>query len=215
MNALRYERKYRVELLSLQAIEAILLQHSLGFGPLFLPRTINNIYFDSPELLAFRENVDGVPKRRKYRVRWYADSPQDVQNPQLEIKIRDNELGSKELIPVNLFAIEELAPLEEEVNKVLPLAAPLVPSLFNSYHRQYYQSFDGRFRVTLDSNLRYAGLLGRQSGFRHYEAREDCCILELKYQAQDDELALALERELPFRRTKNSKYVSGVLRCLA
>ncbi len=206
---MRFERKYRIENLSLAEVRHLLHVHVASFSTLYPDRQINNIYFDSPDLLTYRLNTAGVGYRKKYRVRWYGDDPRQVSNPQFEIKIKKNELGEKQIFPVDSFSLTHLQPLTQQINQLAKGGNLLLPVLLNSYKRSYLISRDGRFRVTIDHHMHYHGLL-RQAHFLRYTLGDPAIILEMKYEAEDDESLHAITQNLPFRQSKHSKYVVGV-----
>lgn len=211
---MRYERKYRIEGLSAAQIAQVLVQHPAGFSTLHPDRQVNNIYFDTPQLEMYRENVMGIAIRNKYRLRWYGETLQTLHQPQLEIKHRHNELGSKQTWQLADSALDRLADLTKEVHRLARREGLLQPVLLNSYARSYWGSADGVFRITIDSQLRYHPIL-LQPHFRRYFIEEpQTCILELKYEQEVPDKAVdAISDFLPFRRTRNSKYVNGILLC--
>lgn len=212
---MRYERKYRIEGLSRAFLVQQILQHPAGFRLLHPDRQINNIYFDTPNFTAYWDNVMGLSERKKFRARWYGFVPQEIHNPKLEVKIRQNELGSKDTYSLSPFGLEDLAPLTAEVNaRCGQQAGYLQPVLLSAYHRAYYSTADGRFRLTLDSDLQYTGLLYHRRFYGQHQHREEGVhIVELKYDAVWDDWAEQVLQGWPFRRTKNSKYVSGLSLC--
>ncbi len=211
---MRYERKYRIEGLSPQAVLQVLRLHPASLRPIYQERQVNNIYFDTPGLSTYKDNVSGRAERRKYRVRWYGDEIGRIEAPHLEQKIRQMELGSKLTFEVNRFGLSNLKTLCREVNNLCPEAGNMLqPMLLNSYRRIYMQSSDQKFRLTLDYQLGYTPLLYGGGGNKHSLMENGVVIVELKYDATFDELAENINRYLPFRRTKNSKYVSGIELC--
>ena len=133
---MRYERKYRVEGLPMPWIEQVLRSHPAGFRPLYPQRRVNNIYFDSPELEEFYQNVAGNPQRRKHRLRWYGHESDVLENTVFEIKIKDNELGRKESQAAGTVAWTNL---REHFTQIPALKyLPLRPVLVNSYERTYW-----------------------------------------------------------------------------
>ena len=77
--------------------------HPASFRTLYPPRQVNNIYFDTRDLLGFRQNIAGQNERRKYRVRWYGEEVKAVSKPRFEIKRKHNELGDKLVSPIGEF----------------------------------------------------------------------------------------------------------------
>ena len=208
----RYERKYRIENVDLSIVEQIIRLHPAGLRKIYPDRQINNIYYDTPSLSTYKENVMGIANRKKFRVRWYGYETHIMKNPILEIKNRQNEVGFKNNFEVNSFSFDNILPLTEEVNeRCKPLI--LEPSIQNSYKRAYFGTFDKKFRVTLDWNLSYASLR-RTSRFKSPQYKEyNTIILELKYDKELEKEAHRITQHFPFRRTKNSKYVCGVELC--
>ena len=57
---------------------------------------MNSIYLDTNSLKALRDNVEGVARRKKTRVRWYGETLGYIKKPVLEHKINQRFLGRKE-----------------------------------------------------------------------------------------------------------------------
>ena len=55
-------------------------------------RIINSIYYDTENFNSAKDNLAGISKRRKYRIRWY-DNNDNIFN--YEIKVKNNNLGNK------------------------------------------------------------------------------------------------------------------------
>jgi SPX domain protein involved in polyphosphate accumulation len=206
---MRYERKYKIENLSLSLVEQSIRLHPAGFRKIFPDRQVNNIYFDTSDWTTFKENVMGIAERKKFRVRWYGENLQEVEKPVFEIKIKSNQLGDKISYPISPFQLSNLNILIEEVQKLSEAKVPLIPTLLNSYNRSYFGTPDGKFRVTIDRNMRYFSMTNNTQ-FYNYRVQDEDVVLELKY---DETLDLATDRitqHLPFRITKSSKYVNGI-----
>lgn len=205
---MRYERKYRIEGLSPPWVAQVLRSHPASFRPLFPDRQVNNIYFDTPTLDEFYQNVAGTPQRRKHRLRWYGTVRDQLPHPVFEIKIKDGELGSKES---QRYPSTDWGDLRSLFGQIPPLQyLPLRPVLINSYQRSYWGSADGRFRITMDRKLNFAPFSWSHPPMNTQFFDDMACILELKYEQEDDQAAQGIFAHLPFRLTKNSKYVMGV-----
>lgn len=210
---MRYERKYRIENVDINLIKQVIRMHPAGLRTIYPDRQINNIYFDTPDLTTYKENVVGIATRKKYRVRWYAWDPLNVIQPQFEIKYRDNEIGTKDIFPISKFNFNNLDLLINEVNELSKTFAQLLPTLQNSYKRAYWGSLDGKFRITLDWDLSYASMSTSLAFTGHQQFEKNIAILELKYDKEHELEADRISQYFPFRRTKNSKYVNGVDLC--
>lgn len=206
---MRFERKYRIEGVTLEEVLAFVRDHPLSFQTHHPDRQINNIYLDTPDLEFFRLNLIGAGERLKYRIRWYGENEQAAHQPVLEAKIKHNELGEKEIWP--LSDQEELSypTVMEWINREFPEKGPLVPILLNHYLRSYFISYDGKFRLTLDREMRFENA---EAGFSHPAfLRDEAIIMEIKYDLELDKEWKRVSWHLPFRVGKNSKYVNGVL----
>jgi len=78
-----------------------LRNHPAVFGLDYPSRYVNNIYLDTNDYTHYWDNVAGLSKRIKVRIRRYGDSHGFIANPVLEFKIKDNMLGSKVSIPMD------------------------------------------------------------------------------------------------------------------
>lgn len=210
---MRYERKYRIEQVDKQLILQTLKLHPAGLKVLFPDRQINNIYFDTPSLTTYKENVMGIANRDKFRVRWYGWDVKDIHKPKLEIKHRRNNVGYKTIHKIETFELNALQPLTQQVNNLIPSFAVLKPVLQNSYKRSYFSTRDQKFRLTLDWDLTYFSFLNNYEFKQHQRTELNTCILEVKYEKELEDQVDRIAQFLPFRSTKNSKYVSGVQLC--
>ena len=210
---MRYERKYRIEDLSIDAVKQMVRHHPAVFEEIYPIRKINNIYFDTPGLTTYKDNVMGIANRKKIRVRWYGYLTERVIDPKLEIKMRFNEVGVKQTYSVADFELDDLTSLTKEVN-LLANETSLSPILINSYHRSYWGTKDKKYRLTIDWQMAFSSIYDKI----HFTANEmfdrDTVILELKYDRELELEADFIAQFIPYRRTKNSKYVNGVQLCL-
>lgn len=210
---MRYERKYKIENVALDVIIQALKMHPAGLSKIYPDRQINNIYFDTPGLTTYKENVMGIANRDKYRVRWYGWDAFFIDRPRLEIKHRRNNVGHKTIYEVAPFSFDNLRPITEEVNALSGTFALLQPALQNSYVRAYYGTPDKKFRITLDWNLAYASLRTCNRLRQHQQKEHHVFILEVKYEQEIEKEADRISQFFPFRATKNSKYVTGIDKC--
>lgn len=206
---MRYERKYKVDNISLDVVLQSLKLHPSSFRTIFPDRRVNNIYFDTSDLNAYQDNVDGVADRHKYRVRWYHHNPATILNPKFEIKIKSNQLGDKKIFDVQPFQINQTSHLQKEVTSLVNNCRALSPTLFNTYQRSYLGTSNGKFRITIDRDLGYHSMLNAHV-FSKFSHKENGVVIELKYDEADDDEAQFVMQYLGFRQTKSSKYVSGM-----
>lgn len=215
----RFERKFLTDQLSFFSIEQLVKLHPACFSEIYQVRKVNNIYFDTPTLNFFSDNIAGKSDRQKVRIRWYGDDIDNIIKPVLEFKIKAGLVGRKssyllpdfvlpEIIPTGFFV--ELFKRSDLPRHVLEILLQLEPVLLNLYERKYYLSFDGNFRFTLDSKMNFYDFKSRQRGLRHSFPDWHTRVLELKYDESLDEKASWIVNQLPIRVTKSSKYVFGI-----
>ncbi len=220
LKSYRYERKFVANHLSPVHAEAIVRQNSAFFTPVYVPRKVNNIYFDTPGLDCYFDNLFGNGTRWKVRIRWYDELIGEVKVPILEFKLKKGLVGIKKSFPLPAFELKKSgfdapvfklifqnAGLPEDVYEKL---AGLQPVLINSYSRSYFSSLNKKFRITIDNNLEYYHLRPTwnhfEFGFQEYRK----VVLELKYDREASDEAEKITNQFPFRLDKNSKFVAGM-----
>lgn len=215
----RFERKFFIPSISSSQVEAIIKNHPSLFHETFPARCINNIYLDTLDMTNYWDDVNGVSKRVKVRIRWYGDLFGEISKPVLEFKIKNNTVGSKVNFALSPFILSDLIKVQtlRERFSILNISENLKSyllslnlSLMNSYSRKYYESVDTKFRVTIDSGLQFFKLSPDNN--LHLQSLETpgVTILELKYNQRHDDLGESVSSYFPFRMTKSSKYVSGL-----
>lgn len=207
---MRYERKYRIEASSYDRVYHEIMSSISAFSEAYPDRQVNSIYYDDINYSAYNDNLLGIGDRQKYRVRWYGKSHSEIDNPILERKIKSNLLGRKEFVEMMGFSLSESAP--QISHYISDPITELYPYIIVSYLRTYLQSQDGLIRATIDRALKYTNLIdGRLSD---QTSEDPSVVLEIKYDQGREEIANQCMQALPYRMTKNSKYVSAMLQFL-
>ena len=210
---MRFERKYRIEGVSLAQVRQVVDAHPLGFRTHYPDRQVNNIYLDTPDLEYFRLNLIGTGERRKYRIRWYGKDPLTARSPLLEIKIKHNELGEKQIFTLSDQTSLDQASVDTWIHQEVRNHGALIPVLLNRYDRSYLISYDGKYRLTLDRTMRFASMEYPAGGNPATlpELVDEAVVMEIKYDLAHDQEFKRISWHFPFRVGKNSKYVNGVL----
>ena len=205
---MRYERKYLSFRNDGYIFKKFLIKNN--FRNIFDKRVINSIYFDTTDLKFFTENIEGISRRKKVRLRWYND---DFAKSILEIKNKKEFLVWKENFPININDDSNYNFLnlkKNSLNKIYIFKKfNLIPKIKISYSREYFLSSCGNFRATVDTDLSMNRNL--KSKIPPYFMNRD--ILEFKYNQNKDTLFRNFVNDvgIKFRFQKYSKYVSGVL----
>ena len=217
-NNLRYERKCRIEGTEKQEILYYIKHHPAFFKPIFKPRQINNVYFDTQQLQYYKANKIGIAERKKIRIRWYGTHLGIAQKPQLEIKLKSGLVGDKLVFPLPAFELPrqlsadffiQLVTAGRIPNPIMYEMQLLQPVLINTYQRSYFQSIDKKFRLTLDEDMTFY----RPNNWQKWPLKSrdlPTFILELKYVLAADKDAAVIFQHWPYRLSKNSKYVNGI-----
>lgn len=207
---MRYERKYKLYNVTPDILQQAVAVHPASMKKIYPDRQINNIYFDTSTLTTYWDNVNGVAARKKYRVRWYGDDERKISKPHFEVKARINELGTKKVVRIDDFDLDSLKFLTRIVNELTHSPGRLQPVLMNSYKRAYYGTADEKFRLTIDWNIRYFGMMFAQRFTRYTVQDFNATVLEIKYDQSADNETDRITQHFPFRQTKSSKYVTGI-----
>ena len=186
----RYERKFFIKWLKRENVETILKFHPAMFKEIYHMRTVNNVYFDSFDLQHYLDNINGMSRRLKVRIRWYGEMFGFIENPMLELKIKHNLHIGKILYPLqpltldNKFSIKAMQKIfkESSLPKMLKFyLGSLNFSLLNTYKRKYFLSVDSKYRITVDTDRKVYRLSPHQNNFLHRCTDYNTVILELKY----------------------------------
>jgi hypothetical protein len=213
----RVERKFVSSDLTKQEVNWAILSHPALFRRAFPDRYVNNIYLDSGNMCSFEDGARDAPERGKYRVRWYGELFKEAQKPVLELKAKKNYFGTKVRFPLHPFNFEELQQLQVTKGFLkgsdLPMAmknllAGYKPVLLNKYLRSYLKASRYDIMITVDRNVLVAG--GAVGKAPMWTRSLKDIIVELKYPLNLEEEARKIMNGLPFRVTKNSKYMSGI-----
>jgi hypothetical protein len=218
---LRYERKYIFSSPYLEDLVQQLFSNSFGFKEIYEIRSVNNVYFDDHNYNFYKQNVSGVGKREKYRLRWYGDNFSRIESPSIEIKKKFGEVGDKvihklenfvlDINSVNAYNLIEIITDKIDDNLFLKnRLQELQPTLFNSYERRYFLSDCKKFRITLDFHQKFYNPYYANYMSSERRIEDDIVVLELKYNLVDDTEARLISQEFESRVSRNSKYVQGI-----
>ena len=218
MNEARYERKLVAERAGAGAVRRLVARHPAMFSPAYPPRWVNGIYFDTPLRASYGDNVEGNPDRSKMRLRWYGGLMGSVTDPVLEVKTKAGLIGGKQRFPLAPFVVDHTCCATTLAAMLRPQLPPGEAALIGSleavcavrYHRDYYLSADGRFRVTVDADIAYAAIGRRRSRWHHRTTEGRRVIVEVKYDREHDPDADRISAWFPFRLARNSKYARAL-----
>ncbi len=215
---MRYERKLLVSDLNEHEVEHLVRMHPAAFSEVYHQRWINNIYFDTPGLDSYWDNVCGSEHRIKSRIRWYGELLGAVPGGTLESKVKQGVVGHKLSAPVGPFCVDgdlddrTLNTLLRDADLDLGLRKSILttqPVLINRYLRKYFLSGDKKYRLTMDTHMEYVRF-DSANRFHNRIKTNGQLVLEIKYGVDHDQTADTIAGYFPFRISKSSKYVTGL-----
>lgn len=199
---MRRERKYTFGQNRIQEVRDELKNSKFAFSEVYQKRFVNSLYMDSNDFLNYDENLAGLSKRSKARIRWYSQTKFTKSKTEIEawfeLKSRNNQIGEKLTkkfkIPSSLLMCDR-GLLINFLYEVLPFEILRYIdhcSLFTlgvTYQREYFQDFYNQLRITLDSNISY---FEPKEGKYFFPEKADLydmeyCILELKHPLEFEE----------------------------
>ena len=92
---IRYERKWKVPSNQFVFLNRALRESKFSFKEHFKERWVNSIYFDDMFNKSIYQNLDGIQKKCKVRLRWYGNK-NIITNPNIEIKKKNGFTVLKE-----------------------------------------------------------------------------------------------------------------------
>ena len=211
----RYERKFVIPGYYSHSIENLVQLIDGQFSRIYTPRYINNIYFDSINFKDYYDTIDGISKRKKFRLRWYDDFFGSIREPILECKQKNGIIVQKKSYPFPPFEINSSLNVKTILKNISPTKDNgfiyinnRTASAINRYKRQYFLSKNKKFRITIDTNQQYADPKNIQMPKKLHSLKFQINILELKYDPRWEKEAKNITNALLFRLSKNSKYVN-------
>ena len=204
----RIERK-----VSLHHGQSIYLKNSIkcmNFKKAFEDRDISSIYYDDHNLSSVRDNLDGVEKRLKFRLRFYNNNLISLNK---EVKIKSGFLGYKISNEIDSLKFKSISSIINDKSQFFKgyTSSILKPSCIISYRRSYFHGLNG-IRLTIDSKINSSRVLNSSKFSSRYHQYE---VIEFKYDIEQDtyfrEIIFPKFQKFNVRMTKSSKYVRGII----
>jgi hypothetical protein len=211
-NPYRFELKVPLEGREYELFYHWLRQAGLATSPVYPDRRVNSVYLDSADLGDYQDNVAGISRRGKLRLRWYDQRLQDMV---LEFKNKRGRLANKLVVPLENSG--QLEPVDRhgvarllrshDRGAALLRQGLLFPSLRVSYSRSYFELSPG-IRMTVDRDIRYQRLYPMRGAALSRSPVP--WVIEIKHPPELRERASRLLEGIPGRVFRHSKYVIGV-----
>ena len=213
---MRFEKKIRVPISEFPRFRAII--NSFGFRTQYDSRYISSFYYDTVNFNIYRDSINGVSERKKYRVRFYNNNYEKLN---LEEKIKVADLGYKNIYKVKDFKNMEIKKIIFQYKRELDqlfipseLFKIYFPVSFINYFRSYFISYDGKVRITLDEKINYSRIINSKKNFSLKTLIPDKFgVIEIKYDNKIDfskKLILKILSSSNFHLSRNSKYCNSI-----
>lgn len=206
--ARRYDTKF---ILERRAMDQFLNQTGARFSALEIAGerafTYRTTYFDTPDLLLYRDHAQGRSRRVKVRKRQYIES----NRVRLEVKAK---LGNgqtqktlfedrSELGPSEIALIDQAIACTYPTSRYCDLASQLIQSAITTFVRSTVINQKSVERITFDSSLRL------DSNGQQVQLLPELVLVEVKSIHQISDTVREL-RQLGFHPTSFSKYCAGI-----
>ena len=210
---IRFERKWKIPSDKFLNLDKALKNSKFSFNKQFEKRWVNSIYFDDMFNNSIYQNLDGIQKKYKVRIRWYGDK-NIIKNPTIEIKKKYGFIVLKDKKKINSIhdkiSKQMLLNLANRLKKKIPILISFKPVSFTHYLRFYYISKDNKIRATIDKNISYKKINSFSDTFPI--KYDNNIILELKYNKNDDYLVRkSFSNKNKLRISRNSKFINSIL----
>lgn len=226
---MRYEIKFALDSLNFLHFDRWIAEAAY-FRRAYPQRNVCTLYYDTAEMASARDNLAGIPVRRKYRLRWYltpgCDSRTVGSHARFEIKSKQGRLGEK--TSTTLDGFDPLSLYEKDCKKIasvvqrellsnpwskmpIPFGA-LEPKVFVDYYRDYYTG-PGGIRITIDRNLRFNDASTQVKFLSRDRQAYSRVIVEFKFPPEKQHQVSEIMSSLPYYPVRTSKYLLGLSQC--
>ncbi|WLE97277.1 MAG: VTC domain-containing protein [Candidatus Electrothrix communis] len=185
----------------------------------FSGRYVNSLYLDDPDFRAVKDNLVGISKRQKVRLRWYRNLNK-ISGLALEYKKREGRLGYKDKFALatanNILdqpIVEILASVECLLNDNPSLSCfthtYYAAVLHTEYFRQYFEDCKG-LRVTFDRKITFRNIIPYGKLYDFPLISYPPVIMEIKFSPELKIHVAQLLQKLPMTPKRHSKYLAGL-----
>ena len=213
---MRYEKKFRISKSDFPLFVSLI--YKLKFKVHYESRFISSIYYDTIDFNLYRDSINGISKRRKYRARFYNDNSEEIN---FEEKIKTADLGYKKIYSKkdlkNINKIKLFFMIDKKFKDVIIPSSFLkiyFPVSFINYYRSYFISYDNKIRITYDDKINYSKIINNKKDFSlGTKIPDQLGVIEIKYDEENitsKNVILDLTSSLNFHLSRNSKYCNSI-----
>ena len=201
---MRIEKKYTFDLNNYNILVDQIINSKFLFIKKYKKRIVNSIYLDNEFMQNYSDNLSGISKRSKIRLRYYNEDLEIKTNLNnkfnLEVKIKNNQVVNKKIYSLSLPS-NILKKIDNKLIIFLLKKAPILIRPFISeqtlstigitYNREYFESKIFNLRCTIDTNLKFwkphnVNLLNNKKIFSY---NAEYGVLEMKFPHNDKRIS--------------------------
>lgn len=201
---MRIEKKYTFDLNNYNILVDQIIHSKFLFVKKYKKRIVNSIYLDNEFMQNYSDNLSGISKRSKIRLRYYNEDLEIKTNLNnkfnLEVKIKNNQVVNKKIHSLSLPS-NILKKIDNKLIIFLLKKAPILIRPFISeqtlstigitYNREYFESKIFNLRCTIDTNLKFwkphnVDLLNNKKIFSY---NAEYGVLEMKFPHNDKRIS--------------------------
>ena len=201
---MRIEKKYTFDLNNYNILVDQIINSKFLFIKKYKKRIVNSIYLDNEFMQNYSDNLSGISKRSKIRLRYYNEDLEIKTNLNnkfnLEVKIKNNQVVNKKIHSLSLPS-NILKKIDNKLIIFLLKKAPILIRPFISeqtlstigitYNREYFESKIFNLRCTIDTNLKFwkphnVDLLNNKKIFSY---NTEYGVLEMKFPHNDKRIS--------------------------
>ena len=201
---MRIEKKYTFDLNNYNILVDQIINSKFLFIKKYKKRIVNSIYLDNEFMQNYSDNLSGISKRSKIRLRYYNEDLEIKTNLNnkfnLEVKDKNNQVVNKKIYSLNLPSNI----LKKIDNRLIIFLLKKVPILIKpfileqtlstigiTYNREYFESKIFNLRCTIDTNLKFwkphnVNLLNNKKIFSY---NTEYGVLEMKFPHNDKRIS--------------------------
>ena len=201
---MRIEKKYTFDLNNYNILVDQIINSKFLFIKKYKKRIVNSIYLDNEFMQNYSDNLSGISKRSKIRLRYYNEDLEIKTNLNnkfnLEVKVKNNQVVNKKIYSLNLPSNI----LKKIDNRLIIFLLKKVPILIKpfileqtlstigiTYNREYFESKIFNLRCTIDTNLKFwkpnnVNLLNNKKIFSY---NTEYGVLEMKFPHNDKRIS--------------------------
>ncbi|MFH1551730.1 MAG: polyphosphate polymerase domain-containing protein [bacterium] len=227
----RFEFKYHLPLFLVDKVISDLL-HYMKWDRFVADKQdksykVSSLYFDSHGLGCYHEKLSGIKRRKKLRLRTYADELEPLTEVFVEIKRKDDMVILKDRLVIDYqshfdflkigqpdLSVSKISVQEKEVLKEFLWTKNyncMLPKIMVVYKRQpLISKLDHRFRITFDSQIQTYPAKELSFSNQKTEVFPDWAVMELKYNNTVPDWFHRIVQKYQLNRSPFSKYCQSL-----